>query len=464
MKEEETGMGSKFYAKSPGNEGYIKNMEVVGFHDADRHYLFQTQLYKTEDGRYYLYGGCYKGTGVVIVDVTDPSDPKTVKFLNVTDPKKHAFMATPKVQVCNDLMLVSQGNCIEFLHGKAPEYYEPVEGGLTIWSLKNDPENPEFLSFWSTGTGNPHDPGVHRFTYNGGRYAHLTAEAKGFVGYIYRILDLKDPRHPVEAGRWWNPGQFLGNQTEKKQKRDIHGWDKATSWPGYVHHVYADGDRAYLSCVGAGFKILDISDVTYPKVLGEISMYPPCSEKFGGALCHTFMPLHGTNYAVGLEEGERFWIASDEMLHDFGKQGYRGIQMFDIEDPSDIEMISIFPYPEVPEAWPYENFNYCGQKYPGPFGPHNIHEPMTNKPWLEDRNDRVYDCYFHAGLRVFDTSDPYRPREIAYFIPPNPEELYFELEMANKPMGTTEDCVVDDRGYIYVNTMHDGIYILKCLV
>ncbi|WP_277935411.1 hypothetical protein [Parablautia muri] len=53
-------MGGKFYAKSPGNEGYIKNMEVIGFHDCDRHYLFQTQLYKTQEGKYYLYGGCYK--------------------------------------------------------------------------------------------------------------------------------------------------------------------------------------------------------------------------------------------------------------------------------------------------------------------------------------------------------------------------------------------------------------------
>ena len=33
----------KFYAKSPGNEGYIKNMEVVSFHDADNHYPSDTR-------------------------------------------------------------------------------------------------------------------------------------------------------------------------------------------------------------------------------------------------------------------------------------------------------------------------------------------------------------------------------------------------------------------------------------
>ena len=33
-----------------------------------------------------------------------------------------------------------------------------------------------------------------------------------------------------------------------------------------------------------------------------------------------------------------------------------------------------------------------------------------------------------------------------------------------KPLGTAEDLVVDDRGYIYLNALHDGVYILKCLV
>ena len=47
---------SKFYAKSPGNEGYIKNMEVLSHHDCDDHYLFQSQLYKTKDGKYWFFG------------------------------------------------------------------------------------------------------------------------------------------------------------------------------------------------------------------------------------------------------------------------------------------------------------------------------------------------------------------------------------------------------------------------
>ncbi len=458
-------MTNKFYAKSPGNEGYIKNMEVIGFHDADKHYLFQTQLYKTETGKYYLYGGCYFGTGVEIIDVTDPKAPRTIQYMDVLDPNVYSYMSTPKIQICDDLMIVSIGNCLPFLHGPAPKHYLPAPGGVAIYSLREDPEHPKKLSFWSTGCKDMPGDGVHRFCYNGGKYMHLSATAPGFLGYIYRIVDISDPKHPKEAGRWWNPGQFLGNQTKTAREKNIHGWNGNDLYPGYVHCVYAtDDNKAYVSCVGAGFKILDISDPEVPQVLGEISMCPPFATKFGGALCHTFLPILGTDYAVGLQEGERFWLMTEELQKQFGIQSMCGIEMFDVSDPEDPVMIAVFPYPEVPKDFPYRNFNYCGLKMPGPFGPHNLHEPMSNKTWIENNPNRVYDCYFHAGLRVYDISDPYVPKEIAYFIPPNPEELCFELEMANPPLGTAEDCVVDDRGYIYVNTMHDGVYILKCLV
>ena len=57
------------------------------------------------------------------------------------------------------------------------------------------------------------------------------------------------------------------------------------------------------------------------------------------------------------------------------------------------------------------------------------------KSWLQDDPNKVYCCYFHAGMRVFDVPGPM--------------------------IATTEDCVVDDRGYIYMDTWHDDMYILR---
>ncbi len=54
-------MAVPFYAKSPGNQGYIKNMDVVGFCDLNGVNAFQMALNKTEDGRYYMYCGICSG-------------------------------------------------------------------------------------------------------------------------------------------------------------------------------------------------------------------------------------------------------------------------------------------------------------------------------------------------------------------------------------------------------------------
>lgn len=66
-------MAVPFYAKSETNQGYIKNMEVVGYHDLNGIMAFQMALYKTEDGRYYMYCGSFKGAGWNIIEVTDPA-------------------------------------------------------------------------------------------------------------------------------------------------------------------------------------------------------------------------------------------------------------------------------------------------------------------------------------------------------------------------------------------------------
>ena len=51
---------------------------------------------------------------------------------------------------------------------------------------------------------------MHRIVYSGGRYAYLFATPEGFDERIWVVLDPTDPTDPVEAGRWWWPGQWVG--------------------------------------------------------------------------------------------------------------------------------------------------------------------------------------------------------------------------------------------------------------
>lgn len=137
--------------------------------------------------------------------------------------------------------------------------------------------------------------------------------------------------------------------------------------------------------------------------------------------------------------------------------------MVDIRNKAKPALIAEFPYPEVPEDFPCRNFTEYGLNCPGPFGPHNIHESRS-LPWYQDDPNRIYCCYFHAGMRVYDVSDPYCPKEIAYFIPPDPKDWKFECDYPGPRIAMAEDCQVDDRGYIYMDTWHDGLYVLRCLV
>ncbi|MBI3026230.1 MAG: hypothetical protein HYY66_11265, partial [Candidatus Tectomicrobia bacterium] len=44
------------------------------------------------------------------------------------------------------------------------------------------------------------------------------------------------------------------------------------------------------------------------------------------------------------------------------------------------------------------------------YGAHNIWLDMT-------KDDLMYICWFNAGLRVVDWSNPFRPKEVGYYIP-----------------------------------------------
>ena len=435
---------------------YAKNIEVIGYHDLDGKPGFQMALQKI--GReYYLYLASFRHNGWTILNITDPAHPEKINWIDGPDSRTWSGQGTPKIQIADGIMITALGGTLPMLHGTRRE--DPHQGGIMIWDVNTDPARPKLLSTWHTGS--PGGGDVHRSFYNGGRYVHLAATCPGFRQRIYRILDIIDPTCPVEVGRWWSPDQYLAGCVSGKD--GLMGVPAMQDLPALHAVTDVRSNRAYLGYGGGGFVILDISDITTPKIVGSLKLLPPFGGKRAGNRCHTAMPLTGRNFAVVTNEGERFACFSKEMLLASGAQPLNNLHMVDISDETDPVLIAEFPYPEVPGDFPFPNFNSCGLGAQGPFGPHNIHEPHS-QGWYEDDPNRIYCCYFHAGMRIYDTSDPYRPKEIAYFIPPNPQKQCFPCDYPGPLLGTAEDCLVDDRGYIYMDTFHDGVYILKCTV
>ena len=457
------GKGKYFYSKGEGNDGYIKNLEVLGYCDLDgKAGMFQMALYRTAEGRYLLYGAAFaagpEGVGIMISDVTDPKDPVFIKKWRPFSIEEYPTTSIPKVQIADDKLVfaLTSGSGPGVLVGDRAKMKSLQ--GIMVYDLKNDPENPEFLGYWDCGV--PYSMGVHRFMYNGGKYVHLSAEADEHEGMIYRIVDISDPANITEVGRWWAPHQYIygvpGREVDHSAPHNPDFMDK-----GWMHGPpFVLGDKAYLGYGGDGLYVLDVSDFTRPKALGQLQFMPAFSSRLAGARTHTALPLKGRDLCVVTNEGERFGFIKDGMVKE--AQAVNQIIMVDVSDPTHPVMIATFPYPEVPEDFPAPNFNTYmlaeGSKG-GPFGPHNLHEPMDGKPWLEQRTDVVYDCYFAAGLRIYDVSDPYYIKEKAYFIPPNPTKKFFPFP--GPMMAMAEDIVVDDRGNIIIDANSDGFYILR---
>ena len=68
----------------------------------------------------------------------------------------------------------------------------------------------------SSRTG-PESRGVHQLWFTDGKTIHMSAGAPDFRptnpkdDQFYVIVDLRDPKHPHEVGRWWLPGQQVGD-------------------------------------------------------------------------------------------------------------------------------------------------------------------------------------------------------------------------------------------------------------
>jgi hypothetical protein len=90
----------------------------------------------------------------------------------------------------------------------------------------------------------------------------------------------------------------------------------------------------------------------------------------------------------------------------------------------------------------------------GRFGAHNIHE-NTPSPYCWHSDQIVIGTFFNGGLRAYDISNAFQPKEVAAFVPPAP---------ALSPVGAIQlnDVFVDEREIVYtVDRFTGGLYILE---
>ncbi len=391
---------------------FAHNVEVLGYHDLGGKPAFKLAMQEVS-GRWYLYMGNLWHRGWTILDVTDPTCPEHIAF--IPGPEN-----TWTIQI-----QVAEGKMITALERIAPGW-GGVEGkeyseGFVIWDV-SDPGRPRQLGHYRT-----YSTGTHRNFYDGGSLVHAAGGAPGFDMKIYQIVDISDPEKPREISRFWLPEQAEG-APKTGARLSCHG-------PPHV-----EGDRAYLSYGAGGAIILDISDRLHPRLVSQL-VFQGISNHHG---IHTFLPLPRRKLA----------LVNDEAINENGEEDLNLAGIVDLRDEKAPRLLSLFPQPLPPSETGLKNFFEKG----GRFGPHNQYHP-NHQPCLEDRDDIAYLTYFNAGLRIYDIRDPRTPKEIAYFIPPDPK-----VRIGTKPsrlVAQTEDVLVDRRGCIYISEKNQGIYILR---
>jgi hypothetical protein len=407
---------------------FAKNMKLIGHTDqGGRPDGVQIMVNKG-----YAFVGHMFSKGFSVIDVRDPRNPKTVKYIPAP-----TNTWTIHLQTHGDLLLVI--NAMDMFAAKEFQderaYYigshsenaeqtyaeEPRRrdwtAGMAVYDISN-PEEPRKIGFMPVEGG-----GIHRIWYTGGRWAYVSVMLDGFTDYIFMTVDMADPTKPKEAGRYWLPGMnTAAGETPDWAPNRRYG----------LHHAIINGDTAYGAWRDGGLVMMDVSDRTKPKLIKHHNWSPP----FGGGT-HNCLPLPDRNLLV----------VADEAVLDNCEDGIKYTWMFDIREPTNPVSISTFPTPDEAD---YPNKG-------GHFGPHNIHE---NRPDTFVSSDLIFATYQNAGVRVFDIRNAFRPEEVAAFVPPTPNRLVDGRLNRTKVIQSCDVLVTTD-GVVYSTDFNGGLYILE---
>jgi hypothetical protein len=255
------------------NPDYACNMRMVAHCDQGG----RTDGVQIMVHRGFAYVGHMFSKGFSIIDVRDAKHPRAVNYLPAPPETWNIHL-----QTCGDLLLVIHAKdmfaATEFADEKA--YYQGQLGhavgtadsrrkardwsaGLAVYDIAR-PEKPRRIGFMPVEGG-----GIHRIWYTGGLGPMSPRCWTGLPITFFMTVDMRDPAHPREAGRYWIPGMNRGA-------------GETPSWPSTsrygLHHAIVHGNTAYAAWRDAGMLVLDVFDRTQPRLIVHRNWSPP----FGG--------------------------------------------------------------------------------------------------------------------------------------------------------------------------------------
>ncbi|HVY15121.1 MAG TPA: hypothetical protein VHB27_07840 [Rhodopila sp.] len=359
------------------------------------------------DGRRVLFLAHESGPMCVsIVDVTKPENPVVITQIRTL---------VPQVR-CNSLGYA--GNTLAV----AQQTDKPGQkgAGMLVFDIA-DPAHPKQEAYFDTS--GPHSRGVHYLWFVDGHYAYLSTGAKDFTprnqldDQFFMIVDMSDPRHPHEVGRWWLPGTRVGDKAPSPPRVSIDSGIR-------MHTPIVSGDRAYVGWIDGGWVILDISDKAHPKLVAHRSW-----QSLDVGFAHTVLPIPSRGLAIQTEE------AVENNCKDWPKRDW----VWDISNETHPVVLAALPPPKDFDT-------LC--KEGGRFGAHNIAQNRPD-PTARQLTKTVVGSFFAGGVRAYSIADPHAPVEIGYLVDAPPKGNATHSIQIN-------DVYVDENGLIYANDRLTG--------
>ena len=364
--------------------------------------------------------GIEERTGFRVVDVTDPSQPRSLLHVAVPGGNGQITLNGDVLIAGKHLPLPprSAGSNMEHPFKGAPA---AVPTALASFFDISDPTQPKKLSDWVTNGW-----ATHRNSYPGGKFAFMSAWLPSYRGQsVLVILDVSDPTHPREAGRWSMPGQ-REDEPEAAPPSGYHG-------PPILSE---DGKMLTLG-YSPSLINLDISDPTNPRLIGQLD-FSPLAE-VGTQAIHSVVPLTGT----------LLHVSTEPFRQGCGNESLPFAAIVDNADPAKPRLLAYYPRPAPAPESGIKSF--CEKE--GRFGPHNVVTELHQDD-VKQTAPLVFQTYFNAGLRVYDTSDPYMPKEVGWFLP--------QIGSWSAGHRGPEDVIADTRGNLFVSDGHaGGIWVLR---
>jgi hypothetical protein len=432
-------------------------MRLVGMSDLQARSAYQPTVHKQGE-RYIAYIGHHGGTpdvpkpvnkmtgqpefnGTSILDVTDPANPKYLKHLPGLQ-GNYEEGGAQMVRVCDGRSLpkgdASKTYMLRVFGGKAHE----------IWDV-SDPANPALLTRLESGRDTHKnwwecDTGI----------AYLVSGISGWrVRRMTQVYDLSDPTKPVHIRDFGIPGQEPGSSGSPPT--ELHGGISTGPRGNRIYFGYGTNKGGVLQIVDRE-KLLKgpkepTPDNLRAPVIGELQMSP-----LVGA--HTVFPLG--KIRIPEFAGDKFgaerdivMIVDESLVNECGSGETRQMVWF-VDATIEKQPMVVSNY--TPAAG-----NFCERG--GRFGAHSSNESMA--PVFFGK--LAFVTFFNAGVRAIDIRNPYRPREVGYFIPPVTEatdKRCVKVAGADrcKIAIQSNNVETDDRGFIYVvDRANTGLHILE---